>query len=108
MVRVKWKLDRESGNVYLKLEVLGSIVCYCFPKRGYNKRFHPRSIFTRQIDHSSYKDLLIPKYVEAEGWEEGEIGNEVIKRKLKFPVLTWEEVFVLTWEEFFDQLGKAC
>ena len=98
MVKVKWKLDR--GKVYLELEVLGQAVYYGFPKRGCHKRFHPRSIFTRQINHSSYKDLLIPRYVSARGWVEGEIRDEVVKEKLGIPALTWEE--------FFDQLGKAC
>ena len=102
MVKIRWKLDRESGSVYLKFEALGSAVYYWFPKRGHHKRFHPRSIFTRQIDHSSYKDPFIPKYkcVEAEGWVEGEIGDKLIKERLKIPALTWEE--------FFDQLGKSC
>ena len=98
MVKVKWKLGR--GRVFLELEVLGEAVYFWFPKRGRNKRFHPRSIFTRQINHSSYKDSLIPYYVEAEGWVEGEIGDEVVKEKLK--------IQALTWEEFYDQLAEAC
>ena len=99
MVKVKWELDQEGG-VYLKLEVLGKTVYYWFPKRGRHKRFHPRSIFTRQINHSSYKNIFIPKYISAEGWVEGEIEDRLIKEKLGIPALTWEE--------FYDQLGKAC
>ena len=98
MVKIRWKLER--GRVYLKLEVLGNAVYYWFPKRGHNKRFHPRSIFTRQINHSSYKDPNIPRYVEARGWVEGKIRDEVVKEKLG--------IQALTWEEFYDQLGKAC
>jgi len=98
MVKIRWKLNR--GGVYLSLRVLGQVVYYWFPKRGRHKRFHPRSIFTRQINHSSYKDPLIPRCVSAEGWIEGEIGDEVVKKKLG--------IQVLTWEEFYDQLGKAC
>jgi len=98
MVKIKWKLGR--GRVFLELEVLGEAVYFWFPKIGHHKRFHPRSIFTRQINHSSYKDSFIPHYVEAEGWVEGEIGDEVVKKKLKIPALTWEE--------FYDQLGKVC
>jgi hypothetical protein len=98
MVRIRWKLSR--GRVYLNFMVLGESVYYWFPKRGHHKKFHPRSIFTRQINHSSYKDPLIPRYVGTEGWEEGEIEDEVIKKGLK--------IQELTWEEFYDQLGKAC
>lgn len=98
MVKIRWKLDR--GKVYLELEVLKEAVYYWFPKKGHYKRFHPRSIFTRQINHSSYKDPLIPKYVEDRGWIEGEIEDKVIKEKLG--------IQALTWEEFYDQLGKAC
>ena len=98
MVKIRWKLDRE--RVYLEIEVLGEAVYYWFPKRGHHKRFHPRSIFTRQIHYSSYRDPLISRYVSTEGWEEGEIGNEVVKEKLG--------ILELTWEEFYDQLGKAC
>jgi hypothetical protein len=95
---VKWKLER--GRVYLKLEVLKETVYYWFPKRGHHKRFHPRSIFTRQINHSAYKDSFISRCISADGWIEGEIGDEIIKKRLKIPALTWEE--------FYDQLGKAC
>ena len=98
MVKIRWKL--RSEGVYLKLEVLGEAVYYWFPKIGRHKRFHPRSIFTRQINHSAYKDPLIPRYVSTEGWEEGEIGDRLIKEKLG--------ILALTWEEFYDQLGKAC
>ena len=98
MVKVKWKLDRE--RVYLELEVLNKVVYYWFPKRGHHKRFHPRSIFTRQINHSSYKDPNIPIYVGTGGWVEEEIRDEIVKEKLG--------IQALTWEEFYDQLGKAC
>ena len=99
MVKVKWKLS--YGRVFLKLEVLKEVVFYWFPKRGHHKRFHLRSIFTRQINHSSYKDPLIPIYVDdKEGWTEEEIRDEIIKEKLG--------IQALTWEEFYDQLGKAC
>ena len=98
MVKIKWKL--ENKNVYLKIEVLGEVIYYWFPKRGHHKRFHPRSIFTRQINHSSYKDPLISRCVSARGWIEGEISDEVVKKKLG--------IQALTWKEFYDQLGKAC
>ena len=97
MVKVRWKLGREV--VYLELEVLKKTVYYWFPKRSHHKRFHPRSIFTRQIDHSAYKDPYIPRYIEARGWVEGEIGDRLIKEKLG--------IQALTWEEFYDQLS-AC
>lgn len=80
--------------------MLGEANYYWFPKRGRNKRFHPRSIFTRQIDHSSYKDPFISRCVSAEGWIEGELSDEIIKKKLKIPALTWKE--------FYEQLSKAC
>jgi len=99
MVRVRWKLDHR-GKVYLELKVLKETAYYWFPKRDHHKRFHPRSIFTHQITHSAYKDPLIPKYVSAEGWVEGEIEDRLIKEKLGIPALTWKE--------FYDQLGKAC
>ena len=86
MVKVKWKLDH--GRVYLELEELGRVNYYWFPKKGRNKRFHFRSIFTRQIYHSAYKDSLIPRYVEARGWVEEEIRDEVVKEKLGIPELT--------------------
>lgn len=80
--------------------VLGESVYYWFPKRGHHKKFHPRSIFTRQINHSAYKDSFIPRYVDAGGWIEGELEDEIIKKRLKIPALTWEE--------FYDQLAEAC
>ena len=98
MVKIRWKLD--CGRVYLELEVLKETVYYWFPKRGRHKRFHPRSIFTRQIYHSAYKDPFIPIYVSAEGWIEGDIEDRLIKEKLGIPALTWEE--------FYEQLSKAC
>ena len=94
MVKIRWKLDYD--RVYLELEVLGEAVYYWFPKRSHHKRFHPRSIFTRQINHSAYKS----RYIIADGWIEGEIENRLIKEKLGIPALTWEE--------FYDQIGKAC
>lgn len=98
MVKIRWKLS--CGRVYLSFKVLGQDLYYWFPKRGRNKRFHPRSIFTRQINHhSSYKDLLLSRYTGGD-WIEGEIGDGVVKEKLGIPALTWEE--------FYDQLGKAC
>jgi len=97
MVKIRWKLDRD--RVYLELDVLNKYY-YWFPKRCHHKRFHPRSIFTRQINHSSYKDLLIPRYVSARGWVEGELDDKIVREKLGIPALTWEE--------FYDQLGKAC
>ena len=100
MVKIKWKLDR--GRVFLELEVLKEVVYYWFPKRGHNKRFRLRSIFTRQINHSAYKDpFLVPRFAAGtKGWEEGEIEDKLIKEKLG--------IQALTWEEFYDQLGKAC
>ena len=95
---VRWKLER--GRVYLKLEVLRETIYYWFPKRGHHKRFHPCSIFTRQINHSAYKDSFISRCISADGWIEGELSDEIIKKRLKIPVLTWEE--------FYDQFGKAC
>ena len=98
MVKIKWKLSREK--VYLEFDILEKNRYYWFPKKGHHKRFHPRSIFTRQINHSSYKDPLIPSYVDAGGWVEGEIRDEIVKEKLG--------IQALTWAEFYDQLGKAC
>ena len=98
MVKIKWKLGR--GRVYLKLEELGLVIYYWFPKKGCHKRFHPRSIFTRQINHSAYKDSFISRCISADGWIEGELSDEIIKKRLK--------ILALTWEEFYDQLGKAC
>ena len=100
MVKVRWKLDRENKRVYLRFEVLNEAVYYWFPKISLHKRFHPRSIFTRQINHSSYRDPLISRLVSSKGWVEGEIGDKLIKKKLG--------ILALTWEEFYDQLGKAC
>jgi hypothetical protein len=97
MVKVKWKLGRE--RVYLKIEVLGEAVYYWFPKRGHHKRFHPRSIFTRQIHYPSYRDRFLPEYISTEGWIEGEIGDRLIKEKLG--------IQALTWVEFYEQLRKA-
>lgn len=98
MVKVWWKLDR--GRVYLNLRVLGEDVYYWFPKRGHHKRFHSRSIFTRQINHSSYKDPLISRYVSAEGWKEGELKDELVRDKLG--------ILVLTEADYYEQLSKAC
>ena len=97
MVKIRWKLDRD--RVYLELDVLNKYY-YWFPKSGHHKRFHPRSIFTRQINHSSYKDILIPRYVSARGWVEGELDDKIVREKLGIPALTWEE--------FYEQLSKAC
>lgn len=98
MVKIKWKLER--GKVYLKLEVLKETIYYWFPKRGHHKRFHLRSIFTRQINHSAYKDPFISRCISAEGWIEGELEDRIVKEKLGIQILTETELY--------EQLSKAC
>lgn len=101
MVKIEWKLER--GRVYLKVITAGNLYFYWFPKRGRHKRFHPRSIFTRQINHSSYKDPLIPKHVITGSWiewKEGELEDRIVKEKLGIQILTEEKLY--------EQLSKAC
>jgi len=98
MVKVKYKFER--GGVYLKVVVLGRSNYYWFPKAGLHKRFHPRQIFSRPIYHKAYKDNLIPHYVKAEGWIEGELDDKIVREKLG--------ILILTEAEYYEQLGKAC
>ena len=86
MVKVKYKFER--GKVYLEIGVLGIKYYYWFSKVGLHKRFHPRQIFSRSINHKAYSDSLVPYYVGKEGWKEEELKDEVVRNKLGILVLT--------------------
>ena len=89
MVRVRWKLEREK--VYLELEVLGEAIYYWFPKKGTHKRFHPRQIFTRQINHQAYRDDLIGLWNKKD-WIDGELKDKIVRNKLGITTLTWADI----------------
>lgn len=83
MVKIKWKLEREK--LYLAIYTYNyydTVIYYWFPKKNTNKRFHPKQIFTRDIEFTAYRDGMIRYIVSSEGWKEDTLSDNIVESKL--------------------------